>query len=53
MLQKKITQQDKVAMLRRSTHESVYETWSEDDLLKVLLSIAESLAIIADRMNEK
>ena len=48
-----MTQQQKVDELKKRTHENLYEKWTDDDRLQVLLNIAESLAIIADKVKEK
>lgn len=48
-----MTQHQKVDELKKRTHENQYEKYCEEDLLHVLLNIAESLAIIADKVKEK
>ena len=43
----------KLEQIKKSTHEDQYEKYVEEDMLKVMVNIAESLAIIADCLKER
>lgn len=47
-----MSQLKKIKAICKRTHEDQYEKYTEEDTLKVLVNIAESLAIIADKLLE-
>ena len=48
-----MSQLQKIKEIFNTTHENEYEKWNEYDLLRVLVNIAESLAIIADSLKKE
>lgn len=48
-----MSQLQKIDSIFSTTHENEYEKWAEHDLLRVLVNIAESLAIIADSLKKE
>lgn len=48
-----MTQTEKIQQIKNHTHENQYQKYVEEDMLKVMVNIAESLAIIADHLEEK
>ena len=53
MSQLQMTQLQKIKSIFNKTHENEYEKWEDEDLLHVLVNIAESLAIIADSLKKE
>lgn len=48
-----MTQTEKIQQIKNHTHENQYQKYVEEDMLKVMVNIAESLAIIAEHLEEK
>lgn len=48
-----MTQTEKIQQIKNHTHENQYQKYVEEDMLNVMVNIAESLAIIADHLEEK
>ena len=48
-----MTQTEKITQIKKHTHENQYQKYVEEDMLKVMANIAESLAIIADHLENK
>ena len=48
-----MSQTEKIAQIVKHTHENQYEKYVEEDMLNVMVNIAESLAIIADHLEDK